>query len=206
MKQNSKAQNLGPATQPWETDKGILAFCLYLAGVPFLTTRNLYTADTLRAHGFRGETDLLEAARACVAANKKGNLRYLFKRPRELKGLLAIFTDQKRRIAEDDGDAMAAVHALMESYAEKTIDLHEAVMRIACLVTTLRGDFLSRWREREPLVQFDNPGRSRTFETTKTVQAPSGTRTVPCTRTESPGFRIVSANVSDKTKKKMGLE
>lgn len=191
---NKAPQHLGPASQPWETANGILAFCLYLAGVPFLTTRNLYTADTLRAHGFRGEVDLLEAAIACVASNKKGDLKYLFKRPRELKRLLEMFSDQERRLKDDEGDAMEVIHALMESYAAKTIDLHEAVIRIACIILKLRGGFLSRWREQEPLVQIDNPGRSKSFP-----DARGGKTTV------YPGFKIVSANVSEETRKRMQL-
>ena len=202
---NSGPQHLGPAQQPWETSDGILAFCLYLAGVPFLTTRNLYTADTLRALGFSGETDLLEAANQCVAARKKGNLKYLFRRPRELKRLLGVFTDQERRLADENGEAAEVIHALMEEYSAKTIDLHEALMRVACIVLKLRGGFMNRWRDRPPLVQIDNPGRPRSFETTATIRTARGTKTVPAKGVQYPGFKIISTNASEETKKKLGL-
>jgi hypothetical protein len=191
--QSAKAQSFGPGDQPWETSDGILAFSLYLSGVQFLTTRNLYTAETFRALGFTGEVDLLEAAKQCVAARKKGNLKYLFQRPP--KRLLEIFTDQERRLKEDNGDAMAALHALMESYAAKEIDLHEALTRISCLILKLRGNFLNHWRDQPPLVQIDNPGKPRTVATAGGMGK----------TTQFPGFRIVSANASDETKKQMGL-
>jgi hypothetical protein len=206
VRNQKAAEHLGADSQPWETSNGILAFCLYLSGVQFLTTRNLYTADTLRALGFTGETDMLEAAKQCVASNKKGDLKYLFQRPRALKRLLEIFSDQERILQDEVGDAMDVVHDLMGAYAANRIDLHEAVMRIACLILKLRGGFLTGWREQSPLVQIDNPGKSRHFATTAVVQMPGGgTKVVPAKGVESPGFKIVSANASDATKKRMGL-
>lgn len=200
-------QHIGPASQPFELSDGILAFCLYLSGVPFLTTRNIYSAETLRKLGFKGEVDLAEAALECVAANKKGDLKYLFKRPRELKALLKIFSDQERRLKDDTGDAMEAVHSLMEQYGAKEMTLNEAMMRIACIILKLRGPFLNRWKEQRPLVQINNAGREQVSETTATVRVPGGgTRTIPAKMVQYPGFKILSANASEKTKKRMGLE
>jgi hypothetical protein len=198
-------QRLGPAQQPFELSDGILAFCLYLAGVPFLTTRNSYTADTFRKLGFKGEIDLIEAAKECVATNRKGDLKYLFGKSPELRGLLKIFSDQQARLQSDQGEAREVVRELMSSYAAAKISLEEAMMRIACIILKLRSPFLNRWKELPPLVVVHDSGRERRFKTSATVQTKSGSKSVPAEGVQYPGFKVVSANASEKTKKRLGL-
>jgi hypothetical protein len=188
-------KRLGPSQQPFELSDGILAFCLYLAGVPFLTTRNLYTVETFKKLGFKGETDLLEAALECVAANKKGDLKYLFERTSDLRRLLKAFTDQQARVAAKgkDEDAGEVIQELMKDFAADKMDLDEALMRIGCLILKLRGPFLNRWKERAPLVAVPQPGKERHFKTAKADGV------------EYPGFTIVAAGASAQTKAHLNL-
>jgi hypothetical protein len=190
-------QRLGPAQQPFELSDGILAFCLYLAGVPFLTTRNIYTAETFRKLGFKGEIDLSEAARECVATNRKGDLKYLFARAPEIAGLLKIFSDQQEQVKSGKGDAKDVIRGLMERFSNGQISLEEALMRIGCLILKLRGPFLNSWKEQSPLVVAREPGTERKFKTSLGGKPAEGV--------QYPGFKIVSANASEETKKKMGL-
>jgi hypothetical protein len=191
-------QRLGPAQQPFELSDGILAFCLYLAGVPFLTTRNTYTADTFRKLGFKGEIDLLEAARECVATNRKGDLKYLFALTPALRGLLKIFSDQQEQVKSGQGDVKDVIASLMQRFSNEEISLEEALMRIACLILKLRGPFLNSWKGRQPLVVVREPGPERIFKSSLGGQ--------PAKAVQYPGFKIVAAGASEKTKKKMGLE
>jgi hypothetical protein len=136
-------QRLGPAQQPFELSDGILAFCLYLAGVPFLTTRNRYSAATFKALGFSGEIDLCETALQCVAENRKGDLKYLFAKSPELRALLKVFTDQEAIIKQGKGkeNARDVIRELMQSFSREEISLEETLMRIACIILKLRGPF-----------------------------------------------------------------
>lgn len=198
-------KRLGPAQQPFKVSDGILSFCLYLAGVPFLTTRNLYTKETFRKLGLSGEIDLCEAATDCVARNLKGDLKYLFRQSPNLRGLLKIFSDQQERIKEDKGEARDVIRGLMESYSRQEIELEEAVMRICCLVLKLRGPFLNQWKELPPLIAIPRPGEERKFKTQVNVRSKTGSKFVPADGIEYPGFDIIPANASDELKKRMGL-
>lgn len=201
-------QRIGPAQQPFELSDGILAFCLYLAGIPFLTTRNRYSVETFRALGFTGEIDLCEAALQCVKENRKGDLKYLFAKSPELRALLKAFTDQEAIIKQGKGKESArdVIRELMQSFSREEISVDEALMRIACIILKLRGGFLNRWKEQTPWVVVPEPGRERKFKSSVSVQTPGGgNRNVPADGVEYPGFKVIPANASDELKKKMGL-
>lgn len=201
-------KRFGAAQQPFELQDGIVAFCLYLAGVPFLTTRNLYKKENFIAHGFKGEVDLCEAALECVERNLKGKLEYLFAQSPELKGLLKVFSEQAAEIQTEKKDKQArdVIRDLMESFSREEISLEETVMRLACIILKLRSPFLNKWKERSPLVVIPHPGKERRFKTSAVVRGRNGAiKTVPADGVEYPGFDIISANASDKTKKHMGL-
>lgn len=198
---------IGPAQQPFELSDGILAFCLYLAGVPFLTTRNRYSVETFRKLGFTGEIDLCETALRCVEENLKGDLKYLFAKSPELRGLLKIFSEQQELIKKEKGklEAKDVIRELMESFSRADISLEEALMRVACVILKLRGPFLNRWKDQVPWVVIHEPGQERKFKTTATVQSKSGPQVVPADGVEYPGCQIIPANASDQLKKEMGL-
>ena len=103
------------ADQPFELQDGILAFCLYLAGVPFLTTRNLYTAETLKKLGYSGEVDMGDAALECVKKNVKGKVDYLFKRVKAISRLVKLFREQEAAISAPDVEVEArdVAHSIM---------------------------------------------------------------------------------------------
>lgn len=199
---------IGPAQQPFELSDGILAFCLYLAGVPFLTTRNRYSAETFRGLGLRGEFDLCEAALQCVEENLKGDLKYLFGKTPDLRELIRIFSEQQELIKQAKGklEAKDVIRKLMERFARHEICLEETLMRIACVILKLRGPFLNRWKDQTPWVVVPDSARERKFKTSVAVETKGGgTRTVPADGVEYPGFKIIPANASPELKKKMGL-
>lgn len=201
-------ERIGPAQQPFELSDGILAFCLYLAGIPFLTTRNRYSVDTFKALGFKGEIDLCEAALQCVQENRKGDLKYLFAKAPGLRPRLNAFTDQQERIKAAKGklEAKDAIRDLMVGFSNQQISLEEAIMRIACVILKLRGPFLNRWKDQVPWVVIPEPGKERKFKTNVAVETPGGgSRNVPADVVEYPGFKVIPANASPALKKKMGL-
>src|SRR6266699_2869458 len=107
MDENKKVQRLGPEHQPFQTSDGILAFALYLAGVPFVTRqmwcRNTYTLELLRKLGFNGK-DVREAAKLAVKLGKKGNLQFLFQHADRLGELLHLFSKQEQRLKDAEGE------------------------------------------------------------------------------------------------------
>lgn len=187
--------------QPFELSDGILAFCLYLSGIPFLTTRNVYDANTLRSLGYKGETDLIEAAKECVENNKKGDLKYLFQRIPDLKRLLRVFQIQTQEIAEGTGEAKEVAAQIMKRYAAGDFDLEETMMRLACLILKLRAPFLNRWKDQEALVRVDNEGETETRKITAEFRGElrTGTETV------HPGFRLLGVNASKEMRERLGL-
>ncbi len=190
---------INPGDRPLTTSNGILAFCLYLAGIPFLDDRrplaNFYDNDILKRLGFAGMT-LEEGARAALAAGKKGSVQYSFQWPAELDSLIEAFKVEEATVQESEGTITAEAKAIMESFAAKETDIQEALMRLGCLILKARGQFLNLWKERQDLALIRVPNAGKTA----TRDGPRGSKIV-----SNPGYRAVSLNASEGTRKEMKL-
>lgn len=204
-------QKLSPSQIPFTTTDAVLAFCLYLVGVPFQNPkrplRNEYDIEILKKLGYRGEVDLLQAGRESLAAGKRGRIRYIFQNVPQLRSLLKIFSTQEKEIAAPDSKVDAAKWQadLMEKVAKGEMKPQEALLRLNCVSLKTYVQFRNIWKELPGFVQIDKPGVPKHFDTQVTVQGKGGRQTIPAKGVEYPGFTEVSTNASDKTLKKLGL-
>lgn len=195
-----KPLKFGPGDQPFSTTNPLLAFCLTVAGVPFLNPAwpciNRYTADSLRAHGFKGKTDLLEAARECIKTGRQGKVIYRFKKTNRLGSLLKIFQEQCEEIdAPDKHISMADFQAgIVSQCIAGEIKYDEALIRLNCVTLKLRRKFIDMWREVPGEVVIDNEG-----ETTREQNKIGEVFMV------SPGAMAVTTNAKQETLRKLGL-
>lgn len=190
MKEN--AEVIGQAQAPFNTTDAILAFCLYLAGIPFFEKfkpcLNIYDADTLSRLGFSGMT-LEEGTREALRRKKKGHVEYAFRQAPSLDRILKIYNHQQEEVAKD-----LHVDAMVQEIAQTDMDPIEKAVRLACVILKTRVQFMSLWQHMEPLIAVRNEGRSKISERR------DGSKVV-----KRPGFRLVSLNANQKTKDKMRL-
>jgi hypothetical protein len=208
-------QKLSPSEIPFSTDKGILAFCLYIAGVPFENSkqplRNEYTreflVEWLKKRGVTGQVDLFEKAKEAIGMGLRGHIRYIFKRTRELPKLLKVFNAQQAEIDAPDSkvDAAAWELELLQKVAKGEVEPVEALIRLNCVSLKMNVLFRNIYKELPAHFQIENSGTARTFDTTAQVQTRNGPKTVPAKGVEYPGFKQVSTNASDKTLRKLKL-
>jgi hypothetical protein len=197
----------GPGIQPFGTGDAILAFSLRLAGLPFVDERmplqNLYDEDILKGikgMDFRGLT--LEAAvKKAFAAEKRGQIRYLFQRAEELGSLLKAYEDEQHIVATYTGDAAERLQEIMRAAAAGEMSAHEALLRIACVTMKMRVQFMNMWKELTPFIRVWSEGESSIRD--GTIETRDGPR--PCKVVSNPGFKIVPLNASPGLRKEMGL-
>lgn len=185
---------LGPGDQPYLTTDSILAFALYLAFTSFsddnMPCVNYYRPEDLRALGYKGLKPL-EAVTRAVEDGKRGTVEYMFRPPEQ--DLVGIFEDQREFIDKGEGLARDAIKNLIEDYKNNARGYEETIMRLVCTLIYTRAEFVSMWKKMVPLLRFDESMRSE-----QTLS--DGSRVV-----NYGGFRFVSANASEETKKRLGL-
>ena len=186
----SKTQYFGPGSQPFRTQDALLAACLYFAGVPFFDPLqpcvHRYNADILKRFGYTG-MPIEEAAKKAWDAKKRGNIDYMFKRPKELRQLLKAFHDEEHQITKGAGTAAERISAIM---AMEKIEPEERMIRIACLLLKMRLQFMRLWESQVPRLRIQNVGAPEDI----------GNGAV-----RYPGWKEIPLNASDELKKKMGL-
>jgi hypothetical protein len=187
---NPKTQFFGPGDQPFRTQDALLAACLYFAGVPFFEPLqpcvHRYNADILKRFGYSG-IPLEEAAKKAHAEHKRGNIEYLFKRPKELRDLIKAFHEEEQHVTKGSGTAAERLSVIM---ALENIEPEERIIRIACLLLKMRLQFMRLWETQIPRLRIQNVG------------APED---IGDGITRYPGWKEIPLNASDELKKKMGL-
>ena len=187
---NEKTKHFGPVNQPFGTQDALLAACLYFAGVPFWDARqpciHRYNAEILNRLGFSG-MPLEEAAHKAYAARKRGHIEYLFKWPKEMRGLLKAFHDEENQVLKGEGTAAERLANIM---AMRKIQPEERVIRIACLLLKMRIQFMRLWESQIPRLRISNTGMPEEIR--------AGV-------TSYPGWKEIPLDASDKLKRKMGL-
>src|ERR1051325_3479 len=146
-------QKLSPSQIPFTTTDAILAFCLYISGVPFQNPkrplRNEYDIEILKKLGYSGEVNLLEVAKDALERGKRGRIRYVFKNVPELKSLLKIFTEQEKEIAAPGKEVDAAQWEadLLQKVANGKMEPREARLRLNCVSLKTNVLFRNIWKE-----------------------------------------------------------
>lgn len=186
---------IGQGQVPFSTTDAILAFSLYLAGVPFFDDNkpciNIYDVNILQRLGFTGQgLPLEDAVRAAVKNKKKGHLEWAFKQVPELDRFLSAYRKQAKEVEAGEGKLYAHILEI----ATEVSDPNERVVRMACLILKMRVQFINLWQKQVPLIRVFNEGQS-----TKTDLG-NGKFKV-----SSHGFKIVSLNAKQETKDRMGL-
>ena len=180
--------------QPFHTTDAILAFSLYLAGVPFYEERrpciNIYDENILRKLGFIN-VSIEDGVRKAISRKKKGHVEYGFERTPELQSLLQAYKDQEDRLQSDEGTAAEVVQRLAEQLKDGVNPF--TIVRLACVILKMRVKFVSLWQTMEPLIRVFNEGEVQTNQDDGV------------TTRRFPGFRIVSLHASQKTKDKLKL-
>lgn len=198
-------------SQPYSTDDAILAFCLYVCGVPFADPRqpctNRYTTDTLKRHGHVGKVNLLEAARACIAAGKMGDRRFHF--GQTPVGLLDIYKAQAKELKEGEdveGGAAAVIRQVREAVKSGEMDETEGLLRETCVTLKMYVVLRNLWKSLPGEVRIENTGKAKEFDT---IVNTTDTRGTPITRAARgvahPGWKIVSTNATPELLKRMKL-
>jgi hypothetical protein len=185
---------------PFHTADAVLAFSLYLAGIPFYDdTRpciNIYDENILKRLGFVG-LELEEGVRRAVAKKKKGHLEYAFQRTPALSMLLKAYQEQSLALQNDEGTAVDVVHRLLKDLTTETEVSPFTIIRLACVILKMRIKFVNLWQQIVPLIRVFNEGDAVTIEDDM-----EGSGRV---RRRFPGFKLVSLNASQATKDKMKL-
>src|SRR5215472_16572726 len=142
---------------PFHTTDAILAFSLYLAGVPFYEDRkpciNIYDENILKRLGFTNMT-IEEGVRKALTKKKKGHVEYGFKRTPELNFLLQAYKNQETQLLNDEGTAVDVVKRLIEQLAEGVNQM--TIVRLCCVVLKMRVKFVNLWQEIDPLIRVWN--------------------------------------------------
>lgn len=194
---------------PFSTSEAILAYSLYIAGCKFLDENrpcfNLFDADILKNLGYQG-TPVGEAAEQAWKAEKKGHVEYIFKLTPRTSDLIRAYRDQCKEIeGMVDGIASELVLRIVESAKKGAILEDEALLRISCVILKTRVEFVNLWKKMVPLLRVPVVGKTRHFDTTATARTSTGNRIVEAKGVQKPGFKVISLNASEKTRKAMDL-
>jgi len=181
---------------PFHTTDAILAFSLYLVGVPFYEERkpciNMYDEGILKRLGFTGGT-IEEGVRKALARKKKGHVEYGFQRTAELQYLLKAYREQEGQLQSGEGTATDVVKQLVERLKAGADSM--TLVRLCCVILKMRVKFVNLWQDLDPLIRVWNDGEVEDSRDEDGV----------LTRRRFPGFRIVSLNARQETKEKLKL-
>lgn len=193
------------AEQKFSTSEGLLAFCLYLAGCEFSDPRNpcfhIYNPEILSGLGFKGEK-AWDAAQEAWKKKLRGHVEWSFPLTGRTHELIKAYRDQREQMEKSEGKASDMVLEIMKSAAAGAMLPDEAVLRIACVNLVIRTEFMNMWKEVVPLLKIPEKGKARRFDTTITLP---DSRVVPAKGVEKPGYRLISLNASEETKRKLGF-
>lgn len=187
---------------PFSTQEALLALCLSLAGQePFDAQQpcfNLYDTEILGRLGYRGKP-LWEAANEAWADKKKGHVEYTFTLTARCSELIKAYREQCSDVEKLDGKAGELIAGIVLNGGAFLED--EMILRIACVILKTRGEYVNMWKQMIPLLRIPNEGKAKHFDTSIVSKG----KIVEAKGVQRPGFKVVSLNASDKTKKAMGL-
>lgn len=192
------------AQQKFSTSEGLLAFCLYLAGCELSDSNSIcfhiYTPEILATLGLKGEK-LWDGAQRAWINKARGHVEYSFVLTSRCNELIQAYRAQRKELEESDDKASDLVLKIAQTFAAGAMLSDEMILRIACVNLKIRGEFMNAWKSIVPLLKVPARGKTRKFESTVTV----GGKVLPAKAVEKPGYKLISLNASEETKKKMGF-
>lgn len=197
---------------PFRTSDAILAFSLHAAGVPWFEEKTatetfavpcycLYDEEILKRLGFTGMT-MEEAASAAHSQGKKGHIEFLFKMVPTLMDLTAAYRDEVAQIEQGEGRFADRLLTLAGLITDDSIPRPEALLRIACITLKMRLPFMSMWKQVSPLIRIRNKGGSMARPA---MGRNSRGELVQGHAVKYPGYKVVSLNATEKTRKHLKL-
>lgn len=196
------------AQQKFSTAEGLLAFCLYLAGCeladPAQICFHLYTPEILSSLGLKGMT-LWDGAQQAWKQKSRGHVEYSFILTQRCNELIQAYRAQREELEKSDDKASDLVLKIMQSAAAGAMLPDEAILRIACVNLKIRSEFMNAWKFVVPLLKVPERGTVKRFDSTVTIAGKDGARTLPAKAVSKPGYKLISLNAREETKKKMGF-
>lgn len=184
--------------QHFKTTEAILAFSLDIAGCEFLDPgqpcANIFDAEILGKLGYRGKP-LWEAANEAWEHEQKGHVEYIFKQTPRLLELIRAYREQCDEIAKPGGNATNLIEGIILGSESGSQLMDEAILRVACVILKTRGDFMNIYKKMVPLLRIPETGKTKHLPTAK-----DGENLV-----QKPGYKFVSLNASEETKRHLGL-
>jgi len=150
--------------EEYQTQNSAIATMLHTLGVPWIVDNkgnerrvvNIYTADKLREHGYRGMT-MKEAARQAVKDEKHGMVVYNFQATPLQKQLCEAWGKIEQTIIHQDDEVRTGSHDL----AKLEID-PEAAAAILCQYAKNRKHIVRMWMLESPLLMFSDVSKAST--------------------------------------------
>lgn len=135
---------------PLNTSNAALAFCLYIAGIPFQDDNcplsNVYDAEILRKLGYE-RTPIEEAVGLAFAAGHKGHVEYGFQRALRIGEALDGFKGAQKMVSATDLAGDTLVRKIIEEHAGGLRSLPEALAAASCVVLKRWRDELRHWEK-----------------------------------------------------------
>lgn len=196
--------NIDLGEPPFSTSDVILAIALFSAGCEPVDEAqpctNLFDPDILGELGYRGER-LMEAAEAAWANEEKGHVQFHLKLSARALELIKAFRDQSELVKKGEGKSFDMLAQIAADARAGAMQDDEMILRFACVILKTRGELANLWKKMIPLLRFPVDGTVKHFDST----AVSNGKTVEAKGVQRPGFKVISLNVSEATRKHLGL-
>jgi hypothetical protein len=140
----------GSGELPFTTGNAALAFCLYIAGIPFQDDdqplTNTYSAEILHKLGYE-KTPIEEAVKLAFAAGKKGHIEYGFKRALRIGEAMQGFKDAEKTIKDSETNCAVLVQDFIRGHARGLLSLPEALSAASAVTLKRWRDELKHWEQ-----------------------------------------------------------
>lgn len=200
---------MNPGQQIFGTQEGSLAYCLYIAGCqmadPSQICKHIYTPEILAGLGFQG-SPLWGAAQVAWKNKSRGHVEFSFVLTARTGELIKAYRDQRKELEESDAKASDLVLKIAQQFASGAMLSDEMLLRVACVNLKIRSAFMNAYKDVIPLLKIPDKGKTEKFETTATGRDAKGNSiTVPAHGVKKPGYKLISLNASEETKRKLGF-
>lgn len=142
----------GAGELPLTTGNAALAFCLYIAGIPFQDDQqplaNVYDAEILRKLGYT-RTPIEEAVGLAFAAGHRGKVEYGFKRAARIGEAQEGFANAQKTVGLSSDPGATLVGKIIQEHAAGLLSLPEAMAGASCVTLKRWRDELKQWEHKK---------------------------------------------------------
>lgn len=203
--------NAKPGENPLNTQNALLAYCLHIAGVPWLDDKHpcrvIYSPEIVRKFrngsgepAYKGREFNLATVAQVHKDGWRGHVEFMFAYSPRTKALIKEYKKQVEYLDKADGYLHELTSDLAKQFGQIEPDV--ALMRLSCVILRSRPDFMDLWTHQIPCLMINNEGR--VHESEANIEIKGEMRRVK--KIDHPGFKIVSVNASKELLEDMGLE